>query len=196
MKQQAIKFQRNVQFNPPNHTCSWFCVLRPNYAFPDIGSYPIIHCFDLLYRPYESVFIISLHSVCVNDVQCQIMRQALKQAFLVTGSVVFTNVSEIWRQMDIGIRIAHCSSLEWVQARNWYQDLTSYNRILNNESCNMLALQGVILRYVLHVRIVGCRRRETSWSVEYEADSVTLNTAARYSAFMRCGMAAAAGEKS
>jgi len=78
-------------------------------------------------------------------------------------------------------------SLEWVQARNWYQDLTSCNRILNNGSCNMLTLQNVILRYVLHVRIVGCRTRETSWSVEYEVDFVTLNTAASCSGFMRCG---------
>lgn len=111
------------------------------------------------------------------------MRLALKQALLVTGSVVFTNVSEIWRQMDTEIGFVHCSSLEWVQARHWYQDLTSYNRTLNDESCNMLALQNVILRYVLHVRIVECRRCETSWSVQYEVDFVTLNT---YSCKMFC----------
>jgi hypothetical protein len=32
--------------------------------------------------------------------------------------------------------------------------------------------------------------------VEYEVDFVTLNTAARCSAFMRCGMEATAGEES
>jgi len=63
-------FHRNMEFNPSNQTCSWFCVLRPNYAFPDIVSYPKIHCFYLLYRPYESDFCISLHSVYANDVQC------------------------------------------------------------------------------------------------------------------------------
>jgi hypothetical protein len=113
------------------------------------------------------------------------------------GIDTFTDVSEIWRQVDTGIRLAHCSSLEWVQVRHWYQDLTSYKRTFSNESCGMLALQNVILRYVLHVRIVACRRLcETRWSAEYEVDVVTLNTAARCSAVMRCGMATTAGEES